>query len=242
MGDKMEFKILTGALSWFLLELSLLEETVESVETSIAAEIERMDEGLQALRPCLDAEWEAEDSQDIENEFRDPSDLEIRYSDLDQARWAQDRHATILRSALFLATYAAFEQCLDGLANEWRETLALDLRQADLRHQGIERSKAYLTKVVKMPFPSDSPDWGRICHLRAIRNQLAHDGPELSEKPGPKLRAAFVAFPGVCAGDTPRISLTAHSLREVFRTLNAFTQTLIARNEAFSNQGPTLVE
>jgi hypothetical protein len=141
-----------------------------------------------------------------------------------------------------LATYAAFEQCLDGLANEWRETLALDLRQADLRHQGIERSKAYLTKVVKMPFPSDSPDWGRICHLRAIRNQLAHDGPELSEKPGPKLRAAFVAFPGVCAGDTPRISLTAHSLREVFRTLNAFTQTLIARNEAFSNQGPTLVE
>jgi hypothetical protein len=238
----LEYKILTRPLSWFLLEIILLQETIDSIETGIASEIAEMEREQEGLRSVLDAEWATADGRDIAPELEAPSATETRYAELDEAKWARSRHATILRSALFLASYAAFEQCIDRLADEWREKLDLDLKPTDLRHRGIERSKAYLAKVVKMPFPSETEEWSRICHLRTVRNQLAHEGPRLTAVPESKLRAALEAFPGIYAEGSLQISLTGDFLSQACRTLQTFTNALADVHTSFSESGPKLVD
>ena len=143
---------------------------------------------------------------------------------------------------MFLASYAALEQCLDGLADQWQEERSLTLKPSDLSDRGIERSKAYLTKVVGMPFPSGSSEWGRIRHLRTIRNQLAHEGPRLGRPPGSQLRAALKAFPEIFSEDEQQLSISKEFVEEAIHTFNAFTNILVKEHTELLEQKPKLLE
>lgn len=96
--------------------------------------------------------------------------FEMHYED--QYHSFNNEFPIILRTSLFLSTYTFLEKTLNKLCKDYEEDNNVKLK--DIRHNGITKSKFYLTNVCNIEFPDK--DWHLILQYNVIRNSLAHDG------------------------------------------------------------------
>lgn len=81
----------------------------------------------------------------------------------------------LLRSTVFVSSYAFFEGFLDGITTHFQHKTPCLVKRTDLRDKGIQRSKNYLVKVIEIPnFFGNSQEWSRINTYAEIRHSLVH--------------------------------------------------------------------
>lgn len=80
----------------------------------------------------------------------------------------------LFRRSLFSATYALVEHQLNEIAHELQHVRGLSLTLGDIRGNGIEKARTYLTKVGGISFPTNSTEWSSLQRFGKLRNVLAH--------------------------------------------------------------------
>jgi len=85
--------------------------------------------------------------------------------------------------------YSFFEAALVKECRN-RKSSETPLSFSDIAGQNdIDRAKTYLTKVVRIHFPSDAPEWQEIQNYRMLRNCIVHNQGKMEEGArGQKLR------------------------------------------------------
>jgi hypothetical protein len=82
-------------------------------------------------------------------------------------------------SAMFVAAHNIFEKNLNDICNYIRGVTGAALRYKDLKNDGIDRAKCYLSKVHNINDPFSKKEWMRITTLSKVRNILVHAAGEL---------------------------------------------------------------
>jgi len=115
-----------------------------------------------------------------ENLARDPNDAElISYLHAEQKDDAARGYPQVLRSSLFVTSYAFLELFMTGLCKEIKKHVSgPDLN--DLRGEGIQRARLFLTSVAAIDFP-DTTEWQRLLLYGKLRNVIVHAQGELAE-------------------------------------------------------------
>lgn len=112
----------------------------------------------------------------------------------------------VLRTALFIAAYANFEQHLWFLCKRQGGLKRSKVHLTDLRHKGIEGSAFYLKNVIGLNFPDGIPEWSRVRDLGVVRNHLVHAGAWVSEE-SDRLRAAVARLQLIALLDEDEVYL-----------------------------------
>ena len=86
-----------------------------------------------------------------------------------------------LMRAVFISSYAIFEQVLDELMWRSQERQNLAISPNDLKHRGINRSIIYANKILGKNIDTNKPHWKDLLMLQKVRNHLVHYGPEFSD-------------------------------------------------------------
>lgn len=97
-----------------------------------------------------------------------------------------DDFSEFLRNSFFVSLYSFFE---NQLINECRSRKSDDLliEYKDIRGvDEIERVMKYFTKVLRIDFPSNTPEWQEIQCYRLIRNCIVHAQGKVYELKGEK--------------------------------------------------------
>lgn len=129
------------------------------------------------------------------------------------------------------------------MCNGLKKELKLSLSQSDLRHRGIERSKVYLTKVAKVPFPSSSSEWEKIKILQDIRNHLSHGSSPIPEgEKGKKLKQGLDNFTGLGLDQSNIIRIEADFLLEVTKLFLSFHEKSTVEIENYLEGGLNVVD
>jgi hypothetical protein len=87
------------------------------------------------------------------------------------------------RSAL-LTVWGYFEHELDKLCALYEAEKGFRLDLSDLNGRGIDRSTAYLEKVVGLNVHKTSQEWNRIKKIQKVRNIVAHQDGRLADRSG----------------------------------------------------------
>ena len=87
----------------------------------------------------------------------------------------------ILRGSLFVALYGFIESQLDQECKAQRDARNdIVLSPSDISGRTIDRSKTYLSKVLKINFRFDTVEWQRIKKYKKLRNCLVHNNGNLN--------------------------------------------------------------
>ena len=78
------------------------------------------------------------------------------------------------RYSMVVAIYSLVEVSLNDLCRYLCNSNKMALTINDLRDDGIQRAKLYLTKVCMVDFPASSHEWDEIIKLNFIRNCIIH--------------------------------------------------------------------
>lgn len=78
------------------------------------------------------------------------------------------------RYSVVVGIYSVLEVCLNDLCRYMQRSNNLTLTLEDLKDDGIQRAKTYLTKVCSIEFPADSHEWNEIQKLNLFRNCIIH--------------------------------------------------------------------
>lgn len=80
------------------------------------------------------------------------------------------------RSSVFLTLCATFEHQLNTLCKQYQQERNLQISFTDLKGQGVNRTKEYLTKVIGLTFEDANSQgaWTNLQNLYRIRNAVAH--------------------------------------------------------------------
>jgi hypothetical protein len=137
----------------------------------------------------------------------------------------------ILRYSLFVQSYALFEDAVARVAEHYRDELALELSPSELKDKGIIRTKTYLKKVARKPFPDTMPEWQDILILNQIRNSIVHETGYFSEEK--QLRQDIQSFiqkwaDAVSFDNMSRFDITSQFTERALKTFTGFLDTLFA--------------
>jgi hypothetical protein len=93
------------------------------------------------------------------------------------------------RYTTVVAVYSLLETSFKHLCHYLCNSKKLPIVLEELRGDGIERAKLYLTKVCSVDFPENSNDWNQLQKLNRIRNCIVHaDGNIRKTKSSNKLQ------------------------------------------------------
>ncbi|WP_416720283.1 hypothetical protein [Bacillus subtilis] len=92
----------------------------------------------------------------------------------DYLKYSND-YPQVIRKTIFLQTYFSFEVYLNNLCSDYKQKLDIDLDYKDMRGQGIERAKLYLTKVCNVTTPFLTDEWKLIKSYNMLRNAFVHN-------------------------------------------------------------------
>lgn len=139
----------------------LTERALERYETKLAAWYDE-----QRMVVDDDENWE---------------DREVLEERLKEFRFELDAYPEVVRASLFTTAYGVFENFLNAICKQshsqgYVEGVALK----DLRGEGIQRARLYLTKVAKISLPG-TPEWNDLNDYRLLRNALVHAQGSLEE-------------------------------------------------------------
>jgi hypothetical protein len=106
----------------------------------------------------------------------DDDDLNLKSFGGHRDHWADlaNEFPQYHRRASFLMIFAMLEDDLAQLCKSVAAEQKLTTPLADISDRGIDRSKAYLSKVAGIAFPANTTEWDRIKAFRDIRNVLIH--------------------------------------------------------------------
>lgn len=82
----------------------------------------------------------------------------------------------VLRSSLWVMTYAVVESWLAKVARSAQTFLNLPITPGELRGSGLKRYAVYLKKLGRIEFPDQSLAWRQLLAIGALRNAIVHDG------------------------------------------------------------------
>ena len=82
--------------------------------------------------------------------------------------------AQVHRSSIFLRSYGLLERILNYVCEDFAEWNRVKILVKDLKGQGIERAKIYLSKQHDFDFVSKNPEWALLQSYGRIRNLFAH--------------------------------------------------------------------
>lgn len=87
-----------------------------------------------------------------------------------------DSYKNLLHSYYLITLYSLFEVTLNVIRNHAERKFSLNKSLTNLKGQGINRAKNYLTKIVKVPRSIfGGSNWDHIKKLQVIRNFLLHN-------------------------------------------------------------------
>jgi hypothetical protein len=137
------------------------------------------------------------------------------------------------RKASFLMIFALLEDDLTQFCTAIAAEQKLTTTVFNTPGKGIERAKAYLTKVAGLPFPASTPEWQRIKLLSDVRNVLIHAAGYLEPSNAQHERVRRMAAAvnsGLLLHHHARvqISLEPDFLSKVITTLERFHERLLA--------------
>lgn len=112
------------------------------------------------------------DERTIEMSEQDKADYFDRFSS--EAYVVELLNPYFTRVSLFLNIYAYFEYELYNSCTQLQRNLNLKISPKDLRSNGIERSKDYISKVCNTDFPCSDSEWKIFKEYNELRNIFSH--------------------------------------------------------------------
>ncbi len=82
-------------------------------------------------------------------------------------------------SAMFVVAFNLFEKTINDICQVVKAISGYTTGLKDVSGQGIERAKAYLSKIHRITIPFSNNEWERINTLSKLRNVLSHTSGEL---------------------------------------------------------------
>ena len=82
-------------------------------------------------------------------------------------------------NSIFNSAYAMFEKHLNDVCKILEKDTKTEIGLKDLKGQGIERAKIFLSKVVGIKKVFNSPEWNEIQNYSKVRNILVHTSGKL---------------------------------------------------------------
>ena len=102
------------------------------------------------------------------------------------------------RYSIIVTIYSLLEISLNDLCHYLCNSKKLSLSLEELRGDGIERAKLYLTKACSIDFPESNNEWNEILKLNKIRNCIVHaQGDILHDKSPQKLKNIVANTTGI---------------------------------------------
>jgi hypothetical protein len=174
----------------FRIRLGRLRDFASLVESTLVAEVERLDatvsEGAKKL-------VEAERGEFFEYHAEDYFEL-------------SDQLPSILRYSVLTAADTALEAYLNNTCVTFAELGDVRVGLSDLKGAGIQRARRYLKKVAQVSFPDQGAVWTTVLRLHELRNSIVHaDGVVPDSKAA--LREWTSSFAGIAIDRHGSISL-----------------------------------
>jgi hypothetical protein len=155
-----------------------------------------------------------------------PAEHQYYYDEMVNARYEQLVHVfpSRLRESLLLTAVSTLEHSLDTLCRDLQQQHGEALAPTDLRHKGIRRSKVYIEKVLRLPFPDDSAEWNRLLFVLEIRNVFAHVGGVCP----PRLHRQVSADQHLALDDDAEILISSSFITDTLGAMGIFGEQLNA--------------
>jgi hypothetical protein len=203
--DEMLFRLMFGSIHGY----------AEAVEKFLVEHAEKISQ----KKPAVKRGMSEDEIYDLYADYADDiGEIEIEFP-------------KILRYSLFVYSYSVFERALLRVAEDYRRRRKLTLAPSDLSHQGIERARVYLKKVVSVPFPDTSLAWRNIKVLNILRNRIIHaEGslPTEKDKDRKKIDAFVKEWYEDISTDYDKVELHKTFIFRVLDTFRTFSDDLFA--------------
>jgi hypothetical protein len=132
-----------------------------------------------------------------------------------------DELPTLLRYSVLTGADSGLEVFLNDTCETYAQVHHATVSLGDLRGAGIERARAYLKKVARIPFPDTSVEWTAVKRLHLLRNAIVHaDGYIPPEKE--EVRKWCSSIPGLKITAVGEISLAREFTGAALATYRAF--------------------
>jgi hypothetical protein len=86
------------------------------------------------------------------------------------------------RRSTLIILFSFLEHQLDQLCELFATARRLNIVHTDLRDRGIDRSRRYLRKVIRLPLEDNSAIWQEIKRIQKVRNVVVHKDAKLDPK------------------------------------------------------------
>lgn len=90
-----------------------------------------------------------------------------------------DVFPTLQWTSIFNSAYSIFERYLNDLCTILEKKASTKVSLTDLKGQGIERAKLFLSKIIGITNVFDSTEWNEIQNYSKVRNILVHTSGKL---------------------------------------------------------------
>lgn len=137
----------------------------------------------------------------------------------------------ILRKSFLVSLYSFLEHCL---MEECRSRKGDDilLSPSDIRGENdIDRARVYLTKILRINFPSDSTEWEEIQNIRRLRNCIVHNHGECDKDKYKSVRDYVIRNPTTLSLSGDEIILSGDYCKRALSIVAKFIKLLSVANE-----------
>ncbi len=193
-------------------------------EFFLTEELTRIEECASAVEEMLRAK-RAEISKEADS---DQDEDEAYATDQALERWTfPEGIPGLLRRAMFVVAEGHLEHALYSISHQLMGEREALLKVGDLSGKGVTVVKDYFKKVLKLPFPSESPLWTELLELSKVRNVLIHCDGWLSARHG-DVRKYVSAHPEQLElGDRDRLVLKEPFVPYAIGRYQAFLRLLV---------------
>jgi hypothetical protein len=86
------------------------------------------------------------------------------------------------RRSTLIILFSFLEHELDQLCMLFADTQKLNILHTDLKDKGVDRSRRYLKKVIRLSLDDNSAVWQEIKRIQKVRNTIVHNEGQLIDK------------------------------------------------------------
>ena len=160
---------------------------------------------------------------EIKNGFNDPfikSEIDENFSE--EFYWIEEVFIRNFRYSTIVTIYSLLEISLNGICRYLFREKKLALQFDEVRGDGIERAKLYLSKVCLLDFPEGSNEWNMMKKLNKVRNCVVHaQGIFLNVKSPKTLRNVIDHTPGLSIKGETYLNIETSFITEAIKNAEA---------------------
>lgn len=190
-------------------KMELLKELIENIERSLKEELNSFEKRIEKKALAY--------SEEQRNEY-------FEYMSDDYWKY-KDEHPQIARQSFFLQAYFSFEHLLNEICTYYMRKKDLPLKLTDIKGQGLERAKIYISKVIGVSEPFINPIWNQIQFYNTVRNVYVHNAGEFDET-NKKHLVARDSLGYISVNTSYQFILEEKFCLEVIKTFLSFTEIL----------------